>query len=410
VTPADALLAILAAPVLAAAGYLALLSALSRRSPPPSRAPGRPAAPRARFDVVVPAHDEARGIAATIGSLLALDYPRELYRVVVVADNCADDTAARARAAGADVVLCRESPLRGKGYALAHAFDRVLAEGRARAIVIVDADTVVSPNLLGAFAARLASGARVLQADYTVKNPGASWRTRLMTIALAAVHTLRSLARERLSLSCGLRGNGMCFTAEILSAVHHAAFSIVEDLEYGIRLGELGHRVGYVAEAHVYGDMPAGERAGRSQRLRWESGRSRMRRLHAARLLAAGLWRRDRVALDLGLDLLVPPLGTLVALTGMGLCASLFLSSRAGHLVASGWLWLACAIGLSVYGLRGWQLSGTGARGLFALLFVPRYVAWKILLRLRGSARAPGEWIRTARQGEDEPRARERAR
>jgi 1,2-diacylglycerol 3-beta-glucosyltransferase len=398
VTPADAVLAALAAPVLGATGYLVLLSVLSQRQ----RAQ-RSATPHHVFEVVVPAHDEASGIAATVASLLAVDYPRELYRVVVVADNCTDDTGARARVAGASVIVRHDPSLRGKGHALAYAFERVLAEGRAQAIVVVDADTLVSPNLLRAFAARLDAGASALQADYRVRNPNASWRTRLMAIALAAVHTLRSLARERLRVSCGLRGNGMCFATSLLLAVPSDAFSIVEDLEYGIRLGEAGHRVGYVAEGHVYGEMPAGEAGSRTQRRRWEAGRSRMARLHALRLLARGVRTRDGVLLDLAIDLLVPPLATIVALTTVGLGVSLALSCRAGHVVSGCWPWIGCALGLAVYGLRGWQLSGTGARGLLGLAFVPTYIVWKLMLALRRSTHAGSEWVRTAREEGEAP-------
>jgi 1,2-diacylglycerol 3-beta-glucosyltransferase len=396
--PAEALLFVLSAPVAGGAAYLALLSLLSRRPPTPE-----PVSPGLRFDIVVPAHDEAGGVAATVASLLAVDYPRALYRVFVVADNCTDDTAERARAAGARVLVRDEPSRRGKGYALAHAFDRILEEGRASAVVVVDADTVVSPNLLGAFAARLRAGASAVQADYAVRNPGASWRTLLMAVALAAVHSLRSLARERLLVSSGLFGNGMCFTAPLLRAVPHDAFSVVEDLEYGIRLADAGHRVHFAHEARVYGEMPAGERSSATQRRRWEAGRQRMARTHAGRLLVRGLRGRDRVSLDLAIDLLVPSLAAMVVSDALGLAVSALLSWRAGQVIGAAWIWLGSGLGLLVYGLRAWQLSGTGARGLYGICFAPRYVAWKLLLLARRSAREGTEWVRTAREGTEAP-------
>jgi 1,2-diacylglycerol 3-beta-glucosyltransferase len=392
VTAGDAVLAVFAVPVLGATGYLLLLTLLSRRTPPPALRP-----PHLRFDVVVPAHDEEGGIAATIASLAAMDYPSELYRVIVVADNCADGTAARAGASGAHVMVRDEPSRHGKGYALAHAFERILAEGQTSAVAVVDADTVVSPNLLRAFAAQLDAGASAVQADYAIRNADASWRTRLMSIAFATVHTLRSLARERLRLSCGLRGNGMCFATSLLSAVPHDAFSVVEDLEYGIRIGVAGHRVRYAATAHVYGDMPTGGRGSRTQRRRWEAGRSRMARLHGWPLVVRAVRMRDRVSLDLALDLLVPPLATLITLTAIGLVASAALSWRTDHVTPGSWLWLGCALGLCGYGLRGWQLSGTGARGFLDLIFVPTYVVWKLLLILKRPAHPHDEWVRTAR-------------
>ena len=113
----DVTLVLLALPALLAAGYLFVLAILSRR---PMPAPCPPS--RLRFDVVVPAHDEEAGIERTVRSLLALDWPAHRYRVLVVADNCSDRTAERARAAGAEVLVRDDPTRRGKGYALQRAF------------------------------------------------------------------------------------------------------------------------------------------------------------------------------------------------------------------------------------------------------------------------------------------------
>src|SRR6202042_114562 len=194
-----------------------------------------------------------------------------------------------------------DAELRGKGYALAHAFQACLAdEGRKTdAVVVVDADTVVSHNLLRSFDERLQAGARAVQADYAVRNPDDGWRTRLMAIAFGMFHVVRSTGRERFGVSCGLRGNGMCFTTELLGQVPHQAFSVVEDVEYGIRLGENGHRVHYAGEAHVYGEMVTSEKASRSQRSRWEGGRLEMAKKHALPLLRRAFQERNPMLADL---------------------------------------------------------------------------------------------------------------
>ncbi len=393
-TLAQVLLALAAVPVLALASYLALLTALSLRRPSP---PGR--APHVRFDVIVPAHDESHGIAATVASLRALDYPHDLFRVVVVADNCQDDTAGCALTAGAIVRPRHDLTRVGKGHALAYAFDQVLREGLADAVVVVDADTVVSPNLLRAFAARIEDGAMAVQADYSVRNPDASWRARLVAVAFATFHRLRSLARERLAVSCGLRGNGMAFTTALLRAVPYDAYSVVEDVEHGVRLGERGIRVVYAPEAHVFGEMPATEGHSRTQRRRWEDGRRRFALAVVPRLLARALRRRDAVAFDLAMDLIVPPLSTLAAGTAVGLVASVLLWAVAGHFVVVVVPWALCAVALTAYALRGWHLSGTGVRGLLGLAWAPIYVAWKLTLPLR-AGRGDKRWVRTPREGE----------
>ena len=386
-------LALAGLPVCAAALYLAGLAALSRRSASPIHR-----APRLRFDVVVPAHNEESEIAQTVASLLAVNYPRGLFRVFVVADNCTDRTAQRAAAAGAQVLVRNDTKHQGKGYALAHAFDRSLSEGIADGIVVVDADTVVSSNLLSAFSSRFERGASVVQADYGVRNPKSSWRTRMMTIALGAFHGVRSVARERLGLSCGLRGNGMGFTAAVLRAHPPSAFSIVEDLEYGIQLGFGGSRVEYVHEANVLGYMAVTERASRSQRSRWERGRQALVREHVPRLLSQAWERRDLRLLDLAIDLLVPPLAYLTALTTVGLALSVLAAAR-GAVVAP-WVWGISLLGILLYVARGWAFSGVGMRGLLDLLWAPVYVVWKLTLRLRDKGRHPREWVRTTREVE----------
>jgi 1,2-diacylglycerol 3-beta-glucosyltransferase len=382
---------IAAAPVTLADGYLLALTLLSSELPAPSYGP-----PSVRFAIVVPAHDEQDGISATVENLLAVEYPKELFSVVVVADNCSDETAVRAERAGARVFVRKDDKLRGKGYALAHAFERLASE--VDAVVVVDADTVVSPNLLSAFCNRIQAGAKAVQADYAVRNPNAAWRTRLMAIAFGSFHVLRSLARERLELSAGLRGNGMCFTTSLLEEVPHDAYSIVEDVEYGIKLGEAGHRVYYAAEAHVYGAMVTSAKASSSQRQRWEGGRAALAGSRGLPLIAQAIARRSAVLLDLALDILVPPLSTLVVWNAAGLTYAIVVRYVFGKDVSVA-IWIANLGAIGVYVLRGWSLSGTGARGLVDLGAAPFYVVWKMLLKVRQGDK-PSTWVRTAREAE----------
>jgi cellulose synthase/poly-beta-1,6-N-acetylglucosamine synthase-like glycosyltransferase len=392
-TVADVLLAVAALPVLLASAYLLLLALSSWRPRPPDYG-----MPHLRFDLVVPAHDEEAGIAATVRSLLSVDYPVKLRRVVVVADNCGDQTAERALEAGAVVLPRRDAQRRGKGYALSHAFAQVLADRFADAVVVIDADTVVTPNLLHAFAARLDGGALAVQADNGVGNPHASWRTRLMAVAFVLFNTLRSLGRDRLGCSTGLRGNGMCLSTRLLKEVPHDAYSIVEDLEYGIRIGLRGHRVRFAPEARVLSVMTVGSSAASSQRRRWEGGRLRLARLHALRLLRRAIAARSGMLLDLALDLLVPPLAYLAAAAFVGTAVAALASWAAGRPLVALWAWGASLAGLCLYVGRGWWLSGTGLRGLGGLLYAPAYLAWKLGLVAKRMEHAHGAWIRTPRE------------
>jgi len=391
-TWADIGLSLLSLPFLAAACYLAALALLAKRGSP------WPPARELRFDVVVPAHDEESGVAGTVASLLAMDYPRDLFRVVVVADNCSDRTAERAQAAGGRVLERRDAERRGKGHALAFAFEHLAAEGFAEAFVVVDADSLVSSNLLGAMAARIAAGAEALQARHGVRNRDASWRTRLLHLAFTLLHDVRASARERLRLSCGLRGNGMAFTAALLRRVPHAAVSVVEDLEYATLLGLAGVRVHDVAEAAVRSEMPVSREASRSQRSRWEGGRLALARSVAPLLLGRALRERSALLLDLGLDLLVPPLGTLAMAVALGL--GLGLIGLASGL-ATAWAmtpWAVATLALGIYVFVGWRAAGFGWRELADLRFVPGFLLWKLVVGVRAGWRRPEAWVRTPRE------------
>jgi cellulose synthase/poly-beta-1,6-N-acetylglucosamine synthase-like glycosyltransferase len=371
--------------------YLLLLTLLSRA--PPALAPS---SRRQHFDVIVPAHNEAAVIQRVLASLRQLDWPADGMRLMVVADNCTDATAELARAAGALVLERFDTRRRGKGHALELAFQASKDHGWADAVVVVDADSEVSVNLLEVFASQLERGAEVMQAHHGVLNALASWRTRLLAIAMTTFHRVRSRARERLQLSCGLRGNGWCITHRLLNRVPYRAFSLAEDIEYGIDLGLAGQRVHYADQAQVAGLMVSGEQAARSQRQRWESGRFQLVRLRTLPLLKAAISSGSRVCLDLALDLLVPPLSyvalNVALLIGLAGAASLWDPTLQPWL----WLGLMCAASLCLHVLRGWQLSGVGWRGLLDLLRAPWFVLWKLLLMLR--TRDSAEWVRTQRE------------
>jgi len=382
-------LSIVTLPATAACLYLVLLTWLSARPASPPRS-----SRKIFFDVVVPAHDEAAGIGETISSLKRLSWPSAQYRILVVADNCNDATAAISRDAGATVLERRDLTRRGKGYALAHAFTWSRSAGIADAVAVVDADSVVSVNLLESFAARIETGACALQAHYGVLNATDSWRTRLMAIALGSIHKVRSRARERLGLSCGIRGNGWCVTHALLDRVPYRSFSLTEDVEFGIDLGLAGHRVAYCDESHVNGEMVTTERAARSQRQRWEGGRMGLIREKLPALLRAAFACRDWVCLDLAVDLLVLPLSYVVVnVIGIIVIGALSPDGFRPALLAVG---LIDVLALTAYVCRGWMLSGIGIVGFWDLLRVPGFLFWKLLvIRFQPKAET---WIRTKRE------------
>jgi cellulose synthase/poly-beta-1,6-N-acetylglucosamine synthase-like glycosyltransferase len=369
---------------------------VGRRPPAPGADAGR-----SRFLIVIPAHDEQGEIGATVASCLALDYDPELFRVFVIADNCTDGTADEARLAGASVVERADPVLKSKGHALEYFFTRI-PEGRPDAgydaAVVVDADTVVDPALLRVFDRSLAGGVGWAQGYYTVSNPDASWRTRLMTYAFSMTNGVWMLGLDRLGLGVGLKGNGMCFSAAGLRRVPWKAHSLAEDIEFGLTLRALGERVRFEADARVFGEMVSrGGAAATSQRRRWEAGRRSLRKAFAGKLAKSerlGIFAR---ALYL-LDLYFPPLATLA----LALLATLSihalavweprLAPSARNLLS---IHAVMAATFVAYVLSPPGIMGLPARYLASLLAVPYYVGWKVVVAL---GRAPKAWVRTPRE------------
>ena len=360
----------------------------------PSRAAGAPP-----VHVLVPAHDEAAVIGATVRALVAQRGLGGRATVHVVADGCRDDTAALAAAAGA-VVHDRPDPDEpGKGAALNWALGRIDG-GPDDVIVVVDADTVADPWFLASITAELDAGAEVAQGRYGVLDADASSATALRWAALAVRHHLRPLGRRELGWSCGLFGNGMAFRRRVLEA-HPWTGHLTEDAEMALRLLLEGTTVRYVPEARVDAEMPATLGASGSQHRRWEVGRAEVARAFAPRLVRA-VARPPRgappraVLADAALDLVLPPLSLLVVAQTAPAVASLALRGRgAGPARAVAWLSLGTTLAHVVVGLR---VAGAPGWVWRSLRGAPRLVAWKLaLLAGVSSGASEAEWVRTER-------------
>ena len=362
IAAADLIVATTALPSLAATGYLAAGTLLARGRRPMSYTGDT----MTRWCIVVPAHNEAQGIGDTIASLRALDYPAWHVTIVVIADNCTDDTAMIARALGALVIERVDGTRRGKGFALEHAFQHLLKTASVAwdAVLVIDADTDVSCNLLRECSGAVQRGAQAVQALYlpreAVVHAPIDARALASRIALTAFHEVRSLARARLGCSAGLRGNGMAFTRDLLGRFPHAAHSVTEDVEYGLMLGQHGVPVTYVGAATVRGDMPHAAPAAATQGQRWLAGRTLLRRRWTAPLLRAVMRRPSRLPLDLLIDLWIPPLSRVVlyVVSAMLLLGIAALAGLALPVAAGAW-------GISAL-LLGWHVADATQRARLA--------------------------------------------
>jgi cellulose synthase/poly-beta-1,6-N-acetylglucosamine synthase-like glycosyltransferase len=360
---------------------------------PPRRRPADVAGLKpaiAKLAIVIPAHDEAVTIVRCVRSLAACDPPGNgcAISIVVIADNCIDDTAELAESAGARVIVRIDAEHRGKGFALEDVFATLLAED-FDAFIVIDADTVAEPNLVLEIVAILDHGADGVQTRYGVLNPGVSIRTRLMNVALMAFNVLRPRGRDRLGLSVGILGNGFALSRATLVAVPYDVHSIVEDLEYHLRLVRDGRRIGFADRTTVYADMPPGSSSAATQRARWEGGRLRMIADHSIGLAAEILRGNPKLAEPL-LELLLFPLAYQVVL----LLITLAIPFTPARIYA-----LAGLSVVSVHVVAGILVGGGNLDDFASLLAAPLYLIWKLAnsrLILK-TARRDSSWLRTER-------------
>jgi cellulose synthase/poly-beta-1,6-N-acetylglucosamine synthase-like glycosyltransferase len=400
-------------------GYQLLLTGAAYRAK--HRTPNRPHDALHRFLILVPAHNEERLLPGLLQNLRQLDYPTSHYEVHVVADNCTDGTAAVAREAGVRVHERTNEVERGKGYALQWLVQRLAGELHD-AVVILDADTVISPGFLQIMNARLEQGERVIQAYYAVRDPGRSRIAGLRYAALTVLHYLRPQGRMVLGGSAGLKGNGMVFSADVMKR-HVWPASVTEDIELHMDLLLDGERVTFAPDAIVWAEMPDTLAGSQSQNDRWEQGRIQMARAYVPRLLRRAWTERGNgrafLLFDAAMEHIIPPFSVLMALSGLGFLFSLLLTAaqaagfkkrvgerppvkersildylpRVNLLVA-----IFIIFGQVFYLVAGLRLARAPRNVYLALLYAPGYVVWKTVQYGRVLlGKKDKEWVRTAR-------------
>ncbi|MDJ0752695.1 MAG: glycosyltransferase family 2 protein [Ardenticatenaceae bacterium] len=396
------LLLVFLLPLAMMVGYLLLLTITAFMAPATTKLIGK--SPVSRFLFLVPAHNEERLLPATLDSLNQLSYPADLYEVHVVADNCDDRTGDIATAKGAIAHERNNPDLRGKGYALQWLLQRLWDQKIEHdAVIILDADTVVSQNFLTVMDSRLQRGERIIQAYYAVRDPDRSSSISLRYAALAVLHYLRPQGRMILGGSTGLKGNGMVFHHEVMRN-HEWSSSLTEDIEFHMAQILKGERVMFAPDAVVEAEMPANLADANTQNERWERGRIEMARRFVPQLLQNS-WSTNPVnsrflLFDAAVEHLIPPFSILMggSLAGVILTAVAFIWSDHPLALANFLLAIFLILGQFVYLISGLRLAKAPVGVYKALLYAPGFMIWKIWLYLRVLInRSDDTWVRTAR-------------
>jgi cellulose synthase/poly-beta-1,6-N-acetylglucosamine synthase-like glycosyltransferase len=263
--------------------------------------------PQKKFAIIVPAHNEELVIGPLVDNLLSLDYPKKLYDVFVIADNCNDGTASIAGSHGAKVYERTNLEQRGKGYALEWFFAKLYnMPQKYDAVVIFDADNLVHAQFLRHMNNRLCDGAKIVQGYIDAKNPLDTWVSSSFSMAFWVANRMLQLARYNLGLSNYLGGTGMAISLDVLRKIGWGATSLTEDLEFSLKALLLGYKTTWAHEAIVYDEKPLTFKQAWNQRKRWALGHVELFRTYSLEFIKKVFIKRNLVYFDAVILVLQP--------------------------------------------------------------------------------------------------------
>ena len=263
--------------------------------------------PTKKFAMIVAAHNEEVVIGKLIESMLNQNYPRELFDIFVIADNCTDNTAKIARKYGVYVYERFNKEQKGKGYALEWMFDKIFKmQKKYDAVAIFDADNLVSKNWCKEINSKMLEGYKVVQGYIDSKNPNDSWIAASYSIAFWTQNRMYQLARANVGLSNQIGGTGFAIDLDILKEFGWGATCLTEDLEFSCKLILNGEKVGWAHDAIIYDEKPLTLKQSWVQRRRWMQGFTDVASRYFFKLLKKGLKERKWFVLDCALYVIQP--------------------------------------------------------------------------------------------------------
>ena len=226
-----------------------------------------------RFMTIIPAHNEEKVVVNLIESLKKLDYPKDLYDIYVIADNCTDKTAEVAKKAGAIVYERFDEAHKTKGHALQWFLAQKIEEDAPYdAFCIFDADNIVDENFLKVMNKKLCQGEEVVQGYKDIKNPSDSWVSAGYAIFYWTMHRFYHLARYNIGLSPLMNGTGFMVKFDVIKPQGWNTKTLTEDIEFSLKRIIEGKKLGWARDAIVYDEQPVEFKQSWTQRSRWTVG------------------------------------------------------------------------------------------------------------------------------------------
>lgn len=351
------------------------------------------------FAIVIPAHNEEKCISGVLEACKDIDYPIEKFEIIVIADNCNDSTSEIVRSNGITCYERHDIQNRGKGYALAYAFENLLPKA-FDAFLIIDADCTIDANALTVLNTHLNQGEKSIQLNHEASNPDESSMSYAVSIGNSIEYKMFYPGKSFLGLPVFLLGTGMLLHRDLLVKFPWNAYSVVEDIDYSLNLIKNGISTRFLKNIRVKSKFAATGKQLTIQRTRWAEGNIGFSKTMALNLIFQGVKGRDGILIDAGWTLLIlsRPLilcQLIVTLILGGIAVMLSRSPMSIMLLSGSILVALCQV---VYFISGIMLLGMNMHRVKLLLKVPATIIRLTLISLKGLfSRGGSPWERTPR-------------
>lgn len=352
------------------------------------------------YKILMPAHNEAGIIGKTISGFLKQSISADA--ILVVADNCNDNTVEIAKGLGVTVLERVNTMQRGKGFALDYGIDYIKEGRQPDVIIVLDADCEIDTNSLNLLVADCLKKKCPIQALYLMRHSASvSLNQRVAGFAWLVKNKIRPIAVNKLGLPVTLTGTGMAFPWHVIADVNIAHDNIVEDMQLGIDCTLNGFAPVFCEEAVVYSDFPEQVKAEKTQRTRWEHGHLATIIQQVPVLFKQAMVRRDWRLLGLALDIGVPPLSLLVMISlvsGTLLSAYSFITGIYTPL----FIFLTSFLFFIGVLVATWWQFGRDYLTIKELRSIPMYIISKLSLYAAFIFKRQTSWVKTSRNKKDE--------
>ena len=347
-----------------------------------------------RLAVLIPAHNEEDIIEGILQDVKS--QAKENDRVIVIADNCEDSTAAVAKSHGAEVFERFDDTDRGKAYALRFALEKLEADP-PEVVIVVDADCRISSDALAHLSYKAAKLDRPVQGSYIFgeQQDGVA-SNNASSFTLWFKNHIRPLGSLRIGMPCQLTGSGMAFPWHVIRKVNVANQSLAEDTTLGLELAYAGHPPTFCPEARIDGHVPKEWGTLVQQRRRWEQGYLESIMSNAPKMIWRSITSFRPSLLWAAFDLCIPPLALLgIAWTVMTAIAIIAAWLGASHLPAILLGIGAVSIGCSL--VFGWFIHCRDKVPAQAILAMPWFLVRKVAIYASLLVKREKVWLRTDR-------------